>query len=470
MTALIALVGRPNVGKSTLFNQLTRSRDALVADTPGLTRDRRYGSALVGDRPCQVVDTGGLLEADDQIASLMAQQVQTALREADLVLFLVDARAGLTPADADIADMLRRTGRPILLVVNKVDGLNQDAVVMEFAALGFAAMVPVSAAHKRNLAQLREAILRQLPPAAPSVAPEETPVTDAAIRVAVIGRPNVGKSTLINRWLGEDRLLVFDAPGTTRDAIEVPFQRGKDEFLLIDTAGVRKRGRIDETVEKFSVVKSLEAMRKAQVAVLVINAAEGLVEQDLHLLGIAAESGAGLVLALNKWDALDAEQKQSVLRQVDRRLEFAPWIAVYQVSALKGKGVKGLLDEVKRVYKAAAFEHATSALSRILEAAVRDHEPPSVRGRRIKLRFAHKAGAFPPRIQIHGNQTDAVPASYTRYLENYFRAALKLKGVPIKIEYRKGENPYADKPNVLSERQVARRKRMISHRKAKEKR
>ncbi len=512
MQPLIALVGRPNVGKSTLFNQLTRSRDALVAAIPGLTRDRRYGEARLSGRLCRVVDTGGLLESDDQMAALMAGQVHQAISEADLVLFVVDARDGLTSGDQDIADMLRRSGVQPLLVINKVDGQDPDNMLAEFAPLGFSPMLPVSAVHRRNLNLLRERIIEQLgldaepsadaPPAsdadsgveatdadrmdaqAADVADAETAESgeaseDAAsadlapdkspapgpIRVAVVGRPNVGKSTLINQWLGEERLLVFDMPGTTRDAIEVPFRHGGEDFVLIDTAGIRRKGRVTETVEKFSVVKALDAMRSAQVAVLVINAAEGLVEQDLHLLQMAAESGAGLVLALNKWDLLDSDMQADIERQIDRRLTFAPWIAVYRISALQGKGVKGLLKEVRRVHKAAAFEHSTSALSRILEIAVTQHEPPAIRGRRIKLRFAHKAGAWPPHIMIHGNQTESVPAGYTRYLENCFRDALKLRGTPIRISYRTSDNPYADKTNKLTDRQVARRKRMIRYRK-----
>jgi GTPase len=473
MQPLIALVGRPNVGKSTLFNQLTRSRDALVADVPGLTRDRRYGLAMFDSGACRVVDTGGLVEGDSDITPLMAAQVEQALAEADLVLFVVDARAGLTTADLEIAALLRRSGTAALLVINKIDGIDPDVACAEFAQLGLDPGIAVSAAHRRNLSGLVERIVEALALAGePGTTSDATAVedVDSRIRVAVIGRPNVGKSTLINRWLGEQRLIVFDAPGTTRDSIEVPFDRGSDRFVLIDTAGVRRKGRVDGIIEKFSVVKSLEAIRNAHVAVVVVDASEGLVDQDLHLLSIAAEAGAGLVLAVNKHDVLSAEQRRDLERELDRRLDFAPWIAVHRISALRGTGVRSLLREVKRVYVAAEFDVQTSRLSRILERAVEAHEPPSVRGRRIKLRFAHKAGAHPPRVVIHGNQTESVPAAYTRYLENCFRSALGLTGTPIKIEYRTTENPYADRPNVLTERQRQQRKRLIQHRKSRQRR
>jgi GTPase len=467
MPPLVALVGRPNVGKSTLFNQLTRTRAALVADVPGLTRDRRYGDAVLEDLQCRLVDTGGLAEGDGDIAALMAAQVEHALDQANLVLFIVDARAGLTAADLEIGDRLRRSGIDTLLVINKIDGINPDAAQADFAALGLGQGFAISATHGRNLAQLVTGIRGRLPAATEPAAADPA---ERRIRVAVIGRPNVGKSTLINQWLGEARLIVYDTPGTTRDSIEVPFERDGERFTLIDTAGVRRKGRINAIVEKFSVVKSLEAIRSAHVAVLVIDASEGLVDQDLHLLGIAAEAGAALVLAVNKVDALTDDQRRALERDLDRRLDFVPWIAVHRISALRGRGVRVLLKEVKRVFVAAEFDVPTSRLSRILERAVEAHEPPSVRGRRIKLRFAHKAGSHPPRIVIHGNQTESVPASYTRYLENTFRAALKLAGTPIKIEYRTSENPYADRPNVLTERQQQRRQRLIKHRKSRQRR
>jgi GTP-binding protein len=461
MQSVIALVGRPNVGKSTLFNRLTRRRDALVADEPGLTRDRRYGVAEFGDVRYTLIDTGGLFDAT-AVGSLMAKQAAIAIDEADLVFFLVDARAGLTPTDLDIADQLRRSGRKILLVVNKIDGATQEVADAEFQRLGFAPQVQVSAAHGRGMAALQAAVFAELP---------QAPLLDAApisgesqrMRVAVIGRPNVGKSTLINRWLGEERQVVFDAPGTTRDAIEIPFDHDVGNFVLIDTAGVRRKGKVENVVEKFSVVKALAAIDSADVAVVVLDASEGLVEQDLHILGYAIDRGAGLVLAVNKWDGLATEQREQVKTELDRRLEFAPWAPIHRISALHGTGVRGLLEEVKRVYDAGRFEVSTAFLARVLTEAVEQHQPPTVRGRRIKLRFAHKASGHPPTIVVHGNQTNAVPESYTRYLENRFRSALNLVGMPVRIVYKTTVNPYAGRRNELTPRQQERRKRLMRH-------
>ena len=461
MQGVIALVGRPNVGKSTLFNRLTRRRDALVADEPGLTRDRRYGVAELGDSRYTLIDTGGLFDAT-AVGSLMAKQAAIAIEEADLVFFLVDARAGLTPTDLDIADLLRRSGRKILLVVNKIDGATQEVADAEFQRTGFALQVQVSAAHGRGMAALQAAVLAELPPAPVS---EAAPVAGESqrIRVAVIGRPNVGKSTLINRWLGEERQVVFDAPGTTRDAIEIPFDHDVGQFVLIDTAGVRRKGKVENVVEKFSVVKALAAIDSADVAVVVLDASEGLVEQDLHVLGYAIDRGAGLVLAVNKWDGLSTDQREQIKTELDRRLEFAPWAPIHRISALHGTGVRGLLEEVKRVYDAGRFEVSTAFLARVLTEAVEQHQPPTVHGRRIKLRFAHKASGHPPTIVVHGNQTHAVPESYTRYLENRFRNALNLVGMPVRIIYKTGVNPYAGRRNELTPRQEERRKRLMRH-------
>ncbi len=458
-TSVIALVGRPNVGKSTLFNRLTRRRDALVADVPGLTRDRRYGVAEFGDARCTLIDTGGLFD-ESAVGSLMAQQAAIAIDEADLVLFVVDGRAGLTPTDLDIAQQLRRSGRKVVLVVNKIDGAAPEVADAEFLRLGFAPQLQVSAAHGRGMAALATAVLAQLPPALaePTAANEEE-----RMRVAVMGRPNVGKSTLINRWLGEERQVVFDAPGTTRDAIEIPFDHDVGRFVLIDTAGVRRKGKVDDVVEKFSVVKALAAIDSADVAVVVLDASEGLVEQDLHLLGYAIDRGAGLVLAVNKWDGLHVDQRERMKTELDRRLEFAPWAPIHRISALHGTGVRGLLEDVKRVYEAGRFDVPTAFLARVLTEAVEQHPPPTVNGRRIKLRFAHKASGHPPTIVVHGNQTHAVPESYTRYLENRFRVALDLVGMPVRIRYKAGVNPYAGKRNELTPRQQERRKRLMRH-------
>jgi len=465
MAHVIALVGRPNVGKSTLFNRMTQRRDALVADAPGLTRDRRYGIAQFGDRRCTLIDTGGLFD-ETAVGSLMARQAAIAIDEADLVLFVVDARVGLTPVDLDIADQLRRAGRSVVLVVNKIDGAAADVADAEFSRLGFACQAQVSAAHGRGMAALQTTVVAALP--APVEEPIATVTADGRrMRVAVIGRPNVGKSTLINRWLGEERQVVFDAPGTTRDAIEIPFDHDVGRFTLIDTAGVRRKGKVEDVVEKFSVVKALGAIDSADVAVLVLDAAEGLVEQDLHLVGYAIERGCGLVIAVNKWDGLPREQRDAVKSELDRRLDFAPWAPIHRISALHGTGVRGLLEEVRRVYVAGRFDVSTSFLARVLTEAVVAHPPPAVRGRRIKLRYAHKVGGHPPTIVVHGNQTESVPESYTRYLENRFRSALHLVGTPIRIIFKTGVNPYAGRRNELTERQQARRKRVMRHSKGK---
>lgn len=452
------MVGRPNVGKSTLFNRLTGSRDALVANVPGLTRDRRYASAVIGGKTCTLVDTGGLL-GDGDLAALTGQQADVAVAEAHTLLFMVDAREGLTGADEEIARRLRKAGGDVILVVNKIDGQNPHTAAAEFARLGFADTCLIAAAHGRGIGNLRELLADRLPDTPP--APE---TESGVIGTAVVGRPNVGKSTLINRLLGEERQVVFDQPGTTRDAIEVPFEQGGDRFLLIDTAGVRRRGRVAEVVEKFSVVKALQAMERAQVAIVVIDGQEGLVEQDLHVLQHGSDAGAGLVIAVNKWDGLDVRQKQVRRAALERRLRFVPWAPLHTISALHGTGVRRLMRDVKAVYRAGAFDVGTVRLNRILQALLVAHPPPGVRGRQIKLRYAHKAGDHPPRILVHGNQTGALPASYVRYLENGFREALNLVGNPIKLELRSGTNPYAGKRNELTRRQRLRRKRVMRHR------
>ena len=455
----VVLVGRPNVGKSTLFNRFCGTRDALVADYPGLTRDRHYGHATLGDCPVTLIDTGGLAERrtvqglSEMVFVAMAAQVEAALEEARLALLVVDARDGLTGADKAIAAQLRRRGATVIVVANKMDGMRPEAV-FEFAALGLDC-VPVSAAHGRGMADLGQAAAALLP--APAV---ETPSPAPGIKVAVVGRPNVGKSTLVNSFLGEQRQVVFDQPGTTRDAIDIPF----GDYLLIDTAGVRRKGRVAQAIETFSIVKTLGALDRAQVAVLVTDGREGIVDQDLHILSYAINAGAGVLLAVNKWDRMDASARRSAKTSVERRLSFAPWVPVRYVSALRGKGVAPLLADVKVIHKSGEFDVATAALNRILADAIRDHPPPLARSRRIKLRYAHKAGAHPPTVVIHGNQTDAVPASYLRYLTNRFREALKLVGVAVEIRMQTTENPFAERRNVLNARQLKRRRRLIQHR------
>lgn len=441
MKPVVALVGRPNVGKSTLFNKLTRSMDALVADFSGLTRDRQYGDAKVGDRPFLVIDTGGLSFDAQGIAQQMAQQTELAIDEADIVLFLVDGREGLTGADQEIAEQLRRRSAKILLVVNKIDGIGEEQARMDFFSLGLGEPVSIAAAHNRGVVSMVEALEPLLP------APDETDVTDNErdIRIAFVGRPNVGKSTLINRLVGEERVIAFDQPGTTRDSIMVPFTRADRDYTLIDTAGVRRRGKINEKVEKFSIIKTLQSVDSSNVCVMMIDAADSVTDQDLHLLGYIIDKGRGVVLAVNKWDGLDSEARDDVRRDLERRVAFLKFTKIHFISALKGSGVNDLFKSINRAYKSAFVDMATPKLTRMLEYAVEQHQPPLVNGRRIKLRFAHQGGVNPPIIVVHGNQTDKLPASYKRYLTNYFQEELRLFGTPLRIELRQGSNPFAGK-------------------------
>jgi GTPase len=476
VAATLALVGRPNVGKSTLFNRLTGRRDALVADVPGLTRDRRYGRADLGAGIVTLIDTGGLVGAPDELSAALERQAERAIDEADLVLFLVDARDGPTALDEDILTRLRRSGRPVILVVNKIDGTSAEAALAEFARFGLEDVVAVSAAHGRGIETLCRSINARLAPpagageAAPDAGDAGAPATaeaPPAVRFAIVGRPNVGKSTLANRLLGEERQVVLDRPGTTRDAIEIPFERDGRPYVLVDTAGVRRKGRVEETVEKFSVVKTLEAIEGAHVVLLVLDAREGVVDQDLHVLGYAADRGAGIVVVVNKWDGLTAEQRDRVRTDLDRRLGFVPWVSVVFVSALHGTGVGHLLEHIDHVHAAGTLDVSTTHLTNLLGDLVTAHPPPAVRGRPVKLRFAHKGGSHPPKIIVHGNQTSEIPASYVRYLENGFRSALSLDGTPVRIELRTGTNPYAGRRNKLTPRQAYRRKRMVRHHKKK---
>ncbi|TDJ24115.1 MAG: ribosome biogenesis GTPase Der [Gammaproteobacteria bacterium] len=465
MYPVLALVGRPNVGKSTLFNKLTNRRDALVADVPGLTRDRRYGRATIEGQVCTLVDTGGLFGEAGDLSRVLEHQAELAIDEANVVLFLVDGRAGLTPIDQDIATLLRRRELAVMLVVNKMDGANRDEAMAEFATLGFAHVAYVSAVHGRGVSALSEGLQDLIPEQADETS--ELAEAAGAVRMAIIGRPNVGKSTLGNRLLGEERLVVYDQPGTTRDAIAIPFVRDKKSYVLIDTAGVRRKGRVEGVVEKFSVVKTLQAIDEAHVVILVMDAREGVVDQDLHILAYAVDAGAGVIVAMNKWDGLTNDKRDAVRRTLDRRLKFAPWITFMQISALHGTGVGHLMREVDRVFKAGELDVGTSVLTRLLNGLVEAHSPPSVRGRAIKLRYAHKIGAHPPRIAIYGNQTQSLPVSYRRYLQNGFREALDLVGNPVHLELKTGKNPYAGKRNELNKRQQAQRRRIIQHRKKK---
>ena len=457
MLPVIALVGRPNVGKSTLFNALTRSRDALVADMPGVTRDRHYGVCRTGERPFVVVDTGGLSGVEDGIDALTAQQVRLAIDEAQVLVFVVDARDGLLPQDRYILDELRRSGKPILVGVNKTDGLDEENALAEFAGFGIAITLPLSAAHNRGTEDLIAAAL----PLLPEDVHEELAPDDAGIRVAIVGRPNAGKSTLINRLLGEDRLIVSDVAGTTRDPIRVPLERDGKRYTLIDTAGVRRKARVEEGVEKFSVIKTLQSMAAAQVVVVMIDARENLADQDLTLIGHAIDEGRALVIAVNKWDGMDTYQREQCQRALERRLVFVNWAKQVFISALHGSGLRELMRAIVRAHSSATRELGSSDLTRTLERAYESYQPPLVRGHAPKLRFAHPGGSNPPTIVIHGSRTKHIAPAYRRYLENFFRQRYKLEGTPIRIDFRDGDNPFAGKKNVLTEGQQRKRQRMI---------
>ncbi|MEQ9394665.1 ribosome biogenesis GTPase Der [Haliea sp.] len=467
MIPVIALVGRPNVGKSTLFNQLTRSRDALVANLSGLTRDRKYGEARIGSRPFIAIDTGGISGDEEGIEAQMAGQSLLAIEEADAVLFLVDAREGLNAADEALARHLRQRNKSFHVVVNKIDGLNEDLALGDFYALGVDHLFAVAASHGRGVRQMIDDVLATFPE------PEATAHADFdhrdSVRVAIVGRPNVGKSTLVNRLLGEERVVVYDQPGTTRDSIYIDYERDGQRYTLIDTAGVRRRKNVRETVEKFSIVKTLKAIDDAHVVVLVMDAHEGIVDQDMHLLGHCIDAGRGLVLAVNKWDGIEPHQRDWIKTELNRRLIFADYADTHFISALHGTGVGLLYKSILAAHGSATRKLNTNQLTRILEGAVFDHAPPMINGRRIKLRYAHPGGQNPPLIIIHGNQTASVPNSYQRYLEKVFRRELKLTGTPVRIEFRTAENPFEGKRNQLTQRQVQRKRRLMAHVKKHEK-
>ena len=460
MIPVIALVGRPNVGKSTLFNQLTRSRDALVANYSGLTRDRKYGEAKLGSRPFIVIDTGGISGDEQGIDSQMAGQSLTAIEEADAVLFIVDAREGLNAVDQALAKHLRQRNKSFHLIVNKIDGLNEEVAIADFYSLGVESIHAIAASHGRGVRAMIESVLAQFPE-------EESVDLDAAypdsIRVAVVGRPNVGKSTLVNRLLGEERVVVYDEPGTTRDSIYIDYERDGQSYTLIDTAGVRRRKNITLTVEKFSIVKTLKAISDAHVVILIMDAHEGIVDQDMHLLGQCIDAGRGLVLAVNKWDGIEADTRDWIKSELNRKLQFADYADTHFISAKHGTGVGHLYKSINAAYQSATRKLITNELTRILEGAVFDHPPPMVDGRRIKLRYAHAGGQNPPLIIIHGNQTGKVPNSYQRYLEKVFRRQLKLTGTPVRIEFKTGENPFAGKRSELTQRQVQRKRRLMAN-------
>lgn len=458
MKPVLALVGRPNVGKSTLFNRLTRSRDALVADFPGLTRDRKYGTGELTGRQYLLIDTGGLSGEDAGIDEYMAKQTHAAIREADALLFIVDGKQGLTAADEWIATSLRQTGKPVFLLVNKTDRVDPDQAAAEFYALGFTEVFMIAAVQGRGVTNMIDAVLDHV---GAEYAEEEQEREEDGIRIAFVGRPNVGKSTLINRILGEERVIAFDQPGTTRDSIYIPFERDGQKYTLIDTAGVRRRSRVDETVEKFSIIKTLDAIQQAHVVVMLVDAHDVIADQDAHLLGLVLEAGRALILAVNKWDGLESDQRDWIKQQLEVKLPFIEFAETFFISALHGSNVGLLYAAVKRAYQSAMLKVPTSRLTRILEMAVQQHQPPLTKGHQIKLRYAHQGGSNPFRVIIHGNRTEYVPESYTRYLVNYFRQTLKLAGTQVRIEYKAGENPYEGKRNTLTPRQEYKRQRLM---------
>ena len=458
MLPVIALVGRPNVGKSTLFNRLTKTRDALVAEIAGLTRDRKYGEGKVGDRPYIVIDTGGITGDEEGIDAAMAQQSFLAIEEADVVFFMVDVQAGLLPGDMALAEHLRRTGKTAYLVANKIDGKNPDLVLGDFYELGMGEPLPIAAEHNRGVHALIDYVLEQLP--APDSLLEEYELDEEAlipheqldvrgVKIAVVGRPNVGKSTLVNRFLGEDRVVVFDQPGTTRDSIYIPYERHGQEYTLIDTAGVRRRKNIIEAAEKFSIIKTLQAIQDCHVCILVLDARTGIVDQDLHMLSFILNSGRSLVLAINKWDGMTQEDREWIKAEIGRRFEFLTFADMHFISALHGTGVGHLYESVDSAYRSSMAKWSTNMLTRILEDAVASHQPPVVRNRRPKLRYAHQGGSNPPIIVFHGTLANELPDDYKRYLANTFRRVLDIHGTPIKLEFRQGENPYADKKKEI---------------------
>ena len=441
MKPTIALVGRPNVGKSTLFNRLTRSRDALVADVPGLTRDRHYGHGRLGPKPYLVVDTGGLEPAaKDGIFHAMARQTLQAVDEADAVFLMVDGRAGLTGPDREIAMQLRKTGRALWLVVNKSEGLSSDAAAAEFHELGLGRPLPISAAHGDGVRELMDLVLASFPledEAGPAEGSGRSP------RIAVVGRPNAGKSTLVNAIIGEERVIVFDQPGTTRDSIYVDFQRGGKPYTMIDTAGLRRRGKVAETAEKFSIIKTLQSIEDANVAILVLDAQQEIAEQDAHIAGFILEAGRALVIAVNKWDGLDPARRDQVKRELARKLEFLSFASMHYVSAREGRGLAELIKSVDLAYAAAMAKLPTPKLTRALIAATARQAPPRHGLFRHKLRYAHQGGMNPPVIVIHGNQLDSLPDSYRRYLERFFIETFRLHGTPVRIRFKVSANPYA---------------------------
>lgn len=441
MLPVVAIVGRPNVGKSTLFNRLTRSRDALISAYPGTTRDRQYGEAHVDDQRFIIIDTGGISDEAETISELIAKQAFQAISDADTVLFMLDGQTGVTPSDYQIAERLRKVGKPVVLAVNKTEGQNTLNTLTEAYELGMGTPIPIAAIHGAGLHELVSALL----PSDASQSEQTVPDLDQSIKLAIVGQPNAGKSTLINRMLGEERVIVSEIPGTTRDSIYIPLERFGQHYTLIDTAGVRKRGKISDIPEKFSVVKTLKAIEGANVVVYIVDARKGVTEQDMKLLGFVLEAGKGLVIAANKWDNMEPGEREYTKKTIDRHLDFVQFARIHYISALHGSGVGNIFESVNEAYEAANKKLSTPILTRLLALAQKTHSPPLVNGRRVKLRYAHSGGNNPPRIIIHGNQLLALPKSYQRFLAHFFQKKLKLHGTPVFIEFKTSDNPYNKK-------------------------
>jgi len=466
MLPLVALVGRPNVGKSTLFNALTRTRDALVHDEPGVTRDRNYGVCRLDEaRPFVLVDTGGIagenihLESGG-LAGATARQARSAAEEADLVLFVVDGREGASALDDDILRWLRKTARPTYLVVNKTDGLDVRACIAEFARYGFGDVIAISSAHRQGIDTLMAAVLEKLPQAGDAAVLDEDP---ERMRVAFVGRPNVGKSTLVNRILGEERMIASEVAGTTRDSIAVDLERDGRKYRLVDTAGIRRKSKVEEAVETFSIIKTLQAIEQCQVAVIMLDANEGVTDQDASVLGAVLDAGRALVVAVNKWDGLSTYQREQVESLLSRKLAFVPWVEHIRISALHGSGLRELFRAIHHAHSSATRVFGTTEVTKALEVAYETNPPPVVRGHVPKLRFAHPGGTNPPTFVVHGTRLRTLSESYRRYLENFFRKRFKLVGTPVRFLFKETDNPYKDRKNVLSVRQVAKKKRLIRH-------
>lgn len=465
MLPVIAIVGRPNVGKSTLFNCITKTKAALVADFPGVTRDRQYGKAIYQQKEFMVVDTSGLGEQNSDIDELATQQAELALKEADIIFFVVDARAGLTPVDMELAKKLRKFSKKIYLLINKSESMAFGIAASEFQKLGFEHVHSVSSAHSRGITEVLDEVTQTWP----TIEEGLLPLSDQPIRVAVVGRPNVGKSTFINRLLGEERVVVYDMPGTTRDTIEIPVQLYGQDYIFMDTAGVRRRARVSEAIEKFSVIKTLQAVDASDVCLVLINGQEPITDQDMHLIDYVIQAGKAMVIAFNKCDLLNDDDKKMIKNKIELRMPFQTFYEIRFISALKGFGMRQLWADIKGAYQASRQKHATSFLTRLLQNAVTTHQPPLVHGRRIKLRFAHMGGLQPPTVVVHGNQVDDIPDSYKRFLKNFFMEALQLTGTPLELIFKSGTNPYEGKKNTLNERQQKKRKRLVKFIKKKSK-